>query len=68
MSLLLQDPWFAATLERALAKHRRHLTPRQIRVFREKLALTFERHPRARAILAAARPELVRRLARQDPN
>lgn len=63
MSLLLEDPWFAATLDRALAEHSVHLTDRQIRSFREKLAFVFETNPWARAVLAAARPELARRVA-----
>ena len=68
MSPLLRDPWFVATLDRAIAKHRECLTPRQIHAFRKQMAFTFQTHPKARAILAAARPDLVRRLAEKEPN
>lgn len=66
MNLLLQDPWFIATVDRALAKHRGCLTRRQVKAFRRAMAATFERHPTARAILATERPDLVEACLQSD--
>lgn len=62
MSLLLDDPWFNEKVDRAVAKHGRRWTRRQIAAFRKAIAFTLETHPKARAILALARPDLHHRL------
>jgi hypothetical protein len=61
-SLLLRDPWFLALLDRAVAAHGRTWAPGQIQAFRRQMAFTLETHPGARALLAAERPDLARRL------
>lgn len=62
MSLLLEDPWFIAKVERAIAIYGRGWTPEQIEVFREQVAITCETHPAVRRLLALARPDLDRHL------
>src|SRR5262249_42080238 len=58
MHPLLSDPWFAAMLDAALARHRGRFTARQQAAFRQQIAWSFSTHPAARRILLRERPAL----------
>ncbi len=62
MSLLRDDPWLKEKVDKAIARYGRSWTKTQIEAFRNAIAFTMETHPRARALLSLARPDLHRRL------
>jgi hypothetical protein len=59
MHPLLEDPWFAARLDAALAPFRDRFTERQQAALRQKIASIFSTHPAARRVLLRERPGLV---------
>lgn len=58
MRRILDDPWWSATIERAISKHGARWTRAQRAAFREQMAWALQTHSRARAVLALARPGL----------
>lgn len=66
MNKLLEDPWFAAQIETAIAPYRRRWTPSQVAAFRKAIAFTCTTHPNARAALLHDRPEIAPLLAEED--
>lgn len=56
---LLQDPWVAAKIDKAVAKYGKRWTPAQIEAFREQMAWTLATHPQVSKILEVAHPSVI---------
>lgn len=56
---LLSDPWVAAKIDAAVAKHGKRWTREQVEHFREQMAWTLATHPKVSALLEIARPSVI---------
>lgn len=58
---LLTDPWVAAKIDKAVARHGKNWSKEQVEAFREQMAWTLATHPKAARLLELAQPGIIAR-------